>query len=416
MIANNEQDEQSSANTFVGRQPIFDRDQNVFGYELLFRSGSTTNANLAGQGDMVSLSLMNNSLTVIGLEALTGGKKAFVNITRKLLLDGDYTVLPKDVVVIELLENITPDDEVLDACKKLKDAGYTLALDDMVSEKGYESLLGLVDIVKVDFRGVAPQERIALAQRLAGLDVKLLAEKVETREEYAEAVEANHDLFQGYFFSKPQIIEGQELSGLKQNYLRLMAEVNRLDINFDQLEQVIRSDVSLSAKLLRYLNSASFGVKNRIDSVKHALVLLGVKPLKKWVTLITMSHIGKDAPDELMVNSLIRARFCELIAQHTGLAERQFDVFMMGMMSVLDVMLGQPIEEVMASLPLPPDVKATLAGEETPLSNLYAFSLACERVNRSRAVELAQSLGVPESQADQVYFDAIVWADQVVRG
>ncbi len=398
---------------FVGRQPIFNPQQVVFGYELLFRSGSF-NANNAGQGDHVTTTVMNNSLSVIGLGTLTGGKKAFVNMTRGLLLNGEYSVLPKETVVIELLEDISPDREVIEACKQVKSAGYTLALDDLVSSEGYEPLLDLADIVKVDFMGTDYAKREQLAQQLSGRRVHLLAEKVETHDEFAQALRHGYEFFQGYFFSKPQVIAARDIPGMNQNYLQMLVEVNRPDIDFDRLEMLIKTDVSLSSKLLRYLNSASMGVRNKITSVKQALVMLGIQPLKRWATLTFMSNIGKDKPDELMVASLVRARFCESIAKEAGLAERHFDMFMMGMLSILDALMGRPIEELLAPMPLAGDVKATLAGQPTGISHIFSLAVACERVDRPLVLELAGQAGVDIQNVDDFYRDSIVWADGVM--
>ena len=399
---------------FVGRQPIFSQAQSVYAYELLFRSGSTTNANTAGQGDAVTTTVMNNSLSVIGLDTLTGGKLAFVNMTRTLLLRGDYKVLPKDVTVIELLEDIVPDPEVIEACRELKSAGYMLALDDLVSSDGYEPLLDLADIVKVDFMGTDHAKREQLAKKLAGHNTRLLAEKVETHDEFAQALQHGYELFQGYFFSKPEIVAVKDVPGMNQNYLRMLVEINRPDIDFDQLEKIVKTDLSLSSKLLRYLNSASMGVRNKITSIKQALVMLGLKPLKRWATLIFMANMGKDKPEELMVTSLVRAKFCESMAKQAGLSEREFDLFMMGMMSVLDVMMGRPIDELLGPMPLEQDVKATLSGQPTKLSGVFDLAVACERVNRPRVIKLAEQSGIDLQDVDQAYRDSITWADGVM--
>lgn len=397
---------------FVGRQPIFDTKKEVVAYELLFRSGSA-NANMAGQGDEVTTTVMNNSLSLIGLDTLTGGKKAFVNMTRGLLLSGDYCVLPSESTVIELLENVRPDPEVIAACRKLKSAGYTLALDDLTSTEGYEPLLELADIIKVDFMGVDPSERGMLAQSLSAYDAMLLAEKVETHEEFEEAVQQGYGMLQGYFLSKPQIIAAKDVPGMKHVQIQLLIEVNRPGIDFDKLEDLVKTDVSLSSKLLRYLNSASFGVRNKISSVKQALVMLGIQPVKKWATLVCMSNISQDKPDELMITSLVRARFCENLAEDAGLKNRQFDAFMMGMLSILDVLMGRPIDELLEPMPLANDVKATLTGEQTALTDLYQLAVSCEQVDGTHVTEFADRAHLDICRVYETYRESLVWADQV---
>lgn len=399
---------------FVGRHPIFNREQQVVAYELLFRSGET-NKNLAGQGDEVSFAVLHNSLSVFGLDALTSGKMAYVNFTRQLLLNADYTVLPKENTVIELLENIKPDAEVIDACKQLKKYGYRLAIDDVVSVEHVEPFLGLVDIVKVDFMGTTTADREALRERLDGYKLDMLAEKVETRAQYKEALAQGYAMLQGYFFCQPEIIEGQDIPGVKQNYLRLLAEVNQPDIDFDKFEQIIKSDVSLTSKLLKYLNSASFGVRHKISSIKQAMVLLGAKPLQKWVSLVTMSQLGIDQPDELMITSLTRAKFCESVAGNIDMESRQFDLFMTGLMSMLDVMLGRPISELLDGMSLSNDVKETLMGRPTLLSNIYELAVSLERQDHAKIESLVKRIEIDLRLVNEAYRQSIFWADQASK-
>jgi len=405
-------DQSSCRMAFVGRQPIFDAQNSVLAYELLFRSGEG-NANLSGQGDALTTAVMNNSLSVIGLDKLLGGKKAFVNITRGLLLSGDYSVLPKEAFVIELLENIEVDEEVIEACKKLKEDGYTLALDDLVSTEGYEPLLEMADIIKVDFIDTTAEQQMELAMVLSGHNVKLLAEKIETHQEFELAVKNGYTMFQGYFFSKPQIISAKDVPGMNHTYLQLLVEVNHPEVDFDRLGNLIKTDLSLSSKLLRYLNSAALGVPNRITSVKQALVMLGIQPVKQWATLSYMSNIGQDKPDELMVTSLVRAKFCESIACQVGLEKRQFDVFMMGMLSILDVLMGRPIKEILEPMPLADDVKATLQGEPTKLSDLFGLAISCEKVDQLHVTELSERVRLDVPTVYDVYRESLTWADVV---
>lgn len=409
-VLTQQEDKNPDVSAFVGRHPIFDPNQQVVGYELLFRA-DTTNANSMGQGDEVSSILMNNSLNVLGLNTLTGGKTAFVNITRQLLLNGDYAVLPKERVVIELLENVTPDADVVRACKVLKDEGYILALDDFVSVQGYEGVLDLADIVKIDFLGTTADQRRSLLKQLEGYKCQVLAEKVETKDEFAEALGLGCTMVQGYYFCRPEIIEGKKMSGIHQNYLRLLAEVNRPNVDLDKLEEIIKSDVSLASKLLLYLNSASIGVRHKITSIKQAMVMLGAKPLAQWVSLVAITHIGSGKPDEVMVTSLKRARFCETIADHVDLNHRRFDLFMLGMLSMLDVLLNRPIEELLAPMPLSLDVKETLSGGTTALGKVLDLTIGCERNDCSLVIDLSSQLGLSGEHTEQIYRDAIFWAD-----
>ena len=240
---------------FVARQPIFDAEQNVFAYELLFRTGMEDFFNF-DDSDQAASSVIVDSFLLFGLETLTGGQKAFINCTREMLVKGYMALLPKEQVVVEILETVEPDEEIIGACLRLKRAGYLLALDDFVYEDKYEPLLELADIIKVDFQATEAAGRKSLVERMAPRGVKLLAEKVESKQEFEQAVEMGYDYFQGYFFSRPQILSGQDVPGYKLNYLRVLQAVNRPEVNLREIENVIKQDVSLTYKLLRYLNSA----------------------------------------------------------------------------------------------------------------------------------------------------------------
>ena len=259
---------------FVARQPIFDPHQKVYAYELLFRSGMD-NFFDASDPDQASTSVIVDRLLLMGMEKLTGGDRAFINCTRNVLIKGYAALLPKDKVVVEILESVEPDDEVVGACLRLKRAGFMLALDDFIYEERLEPLLPLVDFVKVDFRETTERDRRALVEKLSPRGIKMVAEKVETRSELQQASEMGYTYFQGYFFSKPEIIVAKDIPGYKLNYLRVLQAVNQPEINLVELENIIKLEASLTYKLLRYLNSAFFGFRTEIRSIHHALALLG---------------------------------------------------------------------------------------------------------------------------------------------
>ena len=242
---------------FIARQPIFDIRQNVFAYELLYRSG-IKNLYAGINGDQASSEVIGSSFLLFGLENLTMGKKAFINFTRKLLEDEVATLLPKESIVVEVLENVEPDKQMLSACIKLKELGYQLALDDFAYDPRFEPFIDLVDIIKVDFLQTSPQDRAALVQRIGNKNIKFLAEKVETKEDFNQALQAGYSYFQGYFFSKPNIVSGKDITSFKLTYLQLLQEIGKPDLDFDELEETIKRDVALSYKLLRYINSAAF--------------------------------------------------------------------------------------------------------------------------------------------------------------
>ena len=320
---------------FVARQPIFNQQQEVYAYELLYRSGINKFYSCL-DGDQASSEVITNSFLLIGLETLTRGKKAFINFTKNLLEDEVAILLPQEHIVIEILQDIEPDEKTLQACKKLKEMGYRLALDDFVYDDKFIPLIELADIIKVDFLTTDEEERGALVQRIGLQKNSFLAEKVETREDFVQAVEMGYSYFQGYFFSKPLIVASRDIPSFKLTYIKILQEIHKPEIDFDQLEKLIKTDVSLSYKLLKFINSLAFGFYSEIRSIKQALTILGEKEIRKWLSLISLQSVGKNKPDELMITALCRARFCELIASRVGLGDRSSDLFLLGMFSVID--------------------------------------------------------------------------------
>jgi len=399
----------STGETFIARQPIFDGQYHVFGYELLFRSGPQ-NFFPGVDGDHASSKLMSDSMCVHGLGALTAGRKAFVNITRNVLVNELYTVLPPEVTVIELLETIPPDEQVIGACRAVRESGYLLALDDFVFEPRYEAFLPEVDIVKVDFISATPEQRRAIVRRSEIDGFALLAEKVESYEEVHEAARLGYRYFQGFFFCAPQMIATREIPSVKLNYLRLLDQMNRPTLNVDRLEEIIRCDVGLSFKLLKYLNSAALGLRHRITSIKHAITMLGERAVRKWASLIALTSLSEDKPSELCRLSLFRARFCELIGRDAGLRDRELDLFVLGLFSVIDALLDRPMEQILGDLRILPEVKDTLLGRPTSLSPVYQLVLAMERGRWDRVGEFVQRLSLEGTQAPAAYRSAILWA------
>ena len=298
---------------FIARQPIFDRCSSVAGYELLFRSGPE-NRFPTMDTDLAASQGLERALMSFGFDSITDSKPAFVNLSRRVLLSELYTLLPPERSVIELLETVEPDADVIAACGRLKDNGYRLALDDFVYRPGFDPLLDLADFVKIDFRNEASRAP-ATVDRLKGRPPRLLAEKVETLGERVLAERLGFELFQGYFFCKPEMIAGKAIGPSKANYLRLLREVGQGEVEFDRVESVIRQEVAFSIRLLRYLNSAGFGWRYEVETINHALRLLGVRQLRKWVAAVATVGLAEGKPTELLVTGLLRARLAELLVE-----------------------------------------------------------------------------------------------------
>ncbi|RMF93553.1 MAG: HDOD domain-containing protein [Nitrospinota bacterium] len=406
--------QEAEVDVFVARQPIFDRQQRVYAYELLFRSGPE-NFFTPVDGDKASSKVMTDSFLLIGGLDITGGKRAFINFTRDLLLQEYASLFPPEWIVVEILETVGAEPEVIAACQKLKRQGYLLALDDVDgSWKGQKPLIELADILKIDFALTSPEERKALQRHLPSPKVHLLAEKVETREEFRQAVESGYTYFQGYFFQKPEILSSKDVPKFKVNYLTLLQEVNQPELDFQRIETVLKRELSLSYKLLRYINSAAFGLRSKVHSLRQALVLLGETAFKKWASLMILADLGRDKPSELVVSSIIRAKFAELLAPLLGLHDRESDLFLLGMFSQIDVLIGRPMTELIRELPLPEDVKHALSGKENRLRTVYEAILAYEKGEWERFATLLSSLGGEEAPVSELYLQAVSWATQTV--
>lgn len=398
---------------FVARQPIFDAHQTVYGYELLYRSGSS-NVYEGKDGSEASLSVIRNAFLMLGPQALTGRKKAFINFTRDLLVDGVALSLPHNQTVVEILENIEPDESTLSACRELKEAGFTLALDDYtLANTTQESFLELADIIKVDFKLTPAQDRWKIIKRHSSQRKQFLAEKVETRQEFKGAVNKGYALFQGYFFSKPVLVSGRDIPTIKLNYMQVVREVNRRELDFYQLEKVIKQDTSLCYTLLNYINSAYFGLREHITSIRHAMVLLGESEVRKWASLVLFTFIGHDKPSEVIVTSLIRARMCEALATHTNLKGCESELFFVGMFSMLDVLIGRPLREILDSMRLTNDVKNALLGMKSKYREVFDLVVNYQSGNWEQFAKSAKKLSLDQTTVPKLYLESVEWADQI---
>ncbi len=401
--------------TFIARQPIFDLHKNVFAYELLFRSG-WENFFSHDDIDQAASKVIGDSVLVHGLDTLTAGKKGFYNLTRETLLEAYYTVLPKDETVVEILENVEPDAEVIKAAEKVKAAGYTLALDDFVYNDRFVPLLDLADIIKVDFLLSDRNEQAELAARFAPKGIKMLAEKVETWEVYQEAKKMGYVYFQGYFFSKPTVMVSKDVPAFKLHYLQILRELQKPDLNYHGLEDIIKMEMSLSYKLLRYINSAFFGWKTEISSINHALVLMGENDVKKWASLMVLSSMADDKPDdkpdELVIQAIFRAKFSECLAPRFGLGARSQDLFLMGMFSLIDAIIDISLSEILGKLPISEEIKLALLEQKGRMGEVYQLVLAYGKGNWEEIDELATRFGISNEGISQFYMEALGWANQ----
>ena len=391
---------------FIGRQPIFDRNMEVFAYELLFRSGHDLSAGVI-DGDSATSQVILNTFVNMGLEKIVGEHKAFINMTRVFISNPDLVIMPPDQVVLELLEDIEPNQTIIDTLVTLKKQGHTIALDDFVYDEKFEPFLELADIVKIDIMSL---DRNQISQHVAKLkanNIKILAEKIETHEEFEFLKDLGFDYYQGYFFSKPSIVQGKSIAPNQLMVLKLISKINNPDVEVEELSHIISTDVSLSHKVLKFINSPLSGLRSEVDSIQQAVVLLGLNTIKNWVTIMALAN-GSDKPAELSTLALIRGRCCELQAKACKLPKPD-SFFTVGLFSSLDAMMDIPLEDLLEELALSEDAKLALLKHTGIFGEALNSTLAMERSDFS----LIGFSDLDMNTLSDIYLEAIHWADEL---
>lgn len=395
---------------FLARQPIFDKKNKIIAYELLFRTGMLNKYNSV-DGDNATIEVIKNTLFNFGIEKIAKSKKVFINFTENILKSNILDLLSPEYVVVEILEDIEPTLEIINICKKLKEMKYTIALDDFVFHNKYKSLMEFVDIIKVDFRITNGEERKEVIKKIKNKNIKFLAEKVETIEEFNDAVKYGYSYFQGYYLSKPVVISGKKIPENKIIHMRLLEELNSKDFSLEKVEELIKKDISLSYKLLRIVNSAEFGLKHKVTSIKQALSYTGEIQVKKWLYLVSIKAIGDDRPDFIIFESLARAKFGELIFLKTRFKNDSFNAYLTGMLSLVDVILEKPIDEILEEILVDEDVRSALIGEK---NNKYGFLLSLilnyEQGKIDKIFELMEYFNISTDELRSSYMEAIEWS------
>lgn len=401
---------------FIARQPIFDRRNDLVGYELLYRPGVAAVA--AGvSADSVSMTgtTLVSGMLAIGLEQLTGKARAWVNFPRELLLAQDFDLLDPKRCTIELLETVACDEQSVAACQALRDKGFTLALDDFVAGPEYAPLLRLAHIVKLEVMGREESELRGVVNRLKPFGVQLLAEKIENKDEYAMCQRLGFSLFQGYYFSRPELVQRRDLPVEMQGIAKLMKLLLETDIHDREIEKEFQSSPGLTLKLLRIVNAAWMGGRN-IASIGHAVRLTGRATLHRWLALllVSMTPRSSDVDQELLLNCLERARFCELLATRTDARVEESALFLTGLLSTFDRILGMTMPELLTHVRVAPEVEAALLGQEgayTPILNLATAYAAGEW---DTAVELGERVGAVD-ELPEWFAESAGWAREMIR-
>ena len=401
---------------FITKQPIFYKNKKkVYGYELLFRNGIDEFYNFEDP-DSATIDVIINTFIQEGILKIVENKKAFINFTRNLIEREFPTLLPKDIVVIEILEDIHPDKEFLSIIRRLKSKGYIIAIDDFIFQEHLLSFVELADIIKVDFIELRDKvERERVVREFGRYKIKFLAEKVETIEDFNEGIELGYELFQGYFFSRPQLIRGKKIPENKIVYLQLINEASKKDLDFDRIEEILKQDVSLIIKLLKYVNSPFFGFRYKIESIRHALALLGEKEFKKWISLLSLVHLGGRFHEELIKLALTRAKLFEELSRYSMmLLDYKDKLFLTGILSTVDAILEKPMEEILEDLNISDDIKDGLLGKENVLNEMIKLAKAIEYSEWREIDKILEKYRIKGRNFSSSYIKAIIWANQIL--
>lgn len=390
---------------FIGRQPIFDADRNVVAYELLFRSGQRNTATVV-DGDQATAQTLVNGIMDFGLDQVVGNKLAFVNLTRNFLLNQDRLPALQGRLVLEVLEDITPDPPIIDALKELVRRGYTVALDDFTYREELRPLIAIAQIIKLELPQIGLDALPSHVERLRKFNCRLLAEKIETYEEFERCKALGIQYFQGYFLSRPETLSNKRLPANKLAVLQILAKVQDPDATLDELEKLVGADVALSYRILRFANSAQFAVSTKVDTVRRAIVMTGLQQIRTWVSLIVLARLD-DKPPELLRIAIQRARLCELLARDLDRKPPE-SYATAGLFSTLEALLDRPIDEVLASLPLNDDLVAALRDQSGPIGEVLRMVLDGERGDWSACARL----GIDTARISALYLSAIEWTEQ----
>jgi len=399
----------------VASQPIFNTKTEIFGYELLYRAGQDSTEYDGKDPNSATKDVMVTAFSDIGIEEITGGRKAFVNFTSDLILHEVPLMLSNNILVVELLEDIRPTEAVLAACRKLKKRGYLIALDDFVYSEEYEPLIQLADIVKIDFLNCSEKEiRRDVKKINSGHRKILLAEKVESYEDLAVAKSLGFTLFQGFFFCKPKITNSKFIDTMKISKLQLLKYIADPDVSFFVLANVIKRDVILSYRLLKIVNSAYFGLKYSVTGILHALTILGLDEIRKWVSLILLNEIKASKPGELIRAALVRGMFMEKIAIHMKKRKNRDEYFMVGLFSLADAIMDSKIEDIMKQTHLSPEICEPLMTGEGEKAELLKIIVNIEKAQWDEALTISMKYGIEENKMNQYYIESMVSANKIL--
>lgn len=393
---------------FVARQPIYNRQLEVFAYELLFRNG-VNNYAVFDDADQATSQVILNTFMEIGLEKIVGEKMAFINLTRMFILGSYLFPFPQTRIGLEILEDIRIDASIIESIRKLSAQGYLIVLDDFVYHEALCPLVEMADIIKLDILALGRSGVSDHMEILKKYGIEMLAEKVETQDDFEFCKKLGFHYFQGYFFCQPHVIKGQRIPVNRLATLQILSKLQDPGIDMQELETLVSQDASMSYKLLRYVNSSIYSLPNRVESIGQALTILSQQGLKAWASLIALSSID-DKPHELLQTALMRAKMCELIAIAMKYNNKEF-FFTVGLFSVLDALVDVPMRKLLNSLPVSTDISQALLQHQGVLGEALQCVLAYERGDWDNVT----CFGLARNQITHAYLDAVSWADKAGR-
>jgi len=396
----------------MARQPILDLKLNIYGYELLYRSHHLIMDE--NDGDVATLNVINNTFMTIGFEEVIDQGLAFLNFTSDLIKQDVPLVFNKEAIVIEILEDVEPEDSLMKKIIELREKGYVFAVDDYDSNYHYDEFLDFVDIVKVDFKKTNKYEREDITRKLKRRSLTLLAEKIENNDEFLEAKRLGYDLFQGFFFQKPQILKNREIKALNTNHIEAINELSKPEPDYKALTEIIKRDVAMTYKFMKLVNSVAFYSLSKIESINDALVRLGFREINKYVFLLMFKHLAVGSPDVLINNALIRAKFSEGLAKKSRFRKKCDDFFLLGMFSMIDVILSVPKEEALREIPISIELRSALTGlVENEYSEMMGLIINHERGNFEALDNYLGGLDISVETMNNEYFNAIQWNSEI---
>jgi len=399
--------------SYVARQPILDSKQQLVAYELLFRDGKSNSFPNINPNQATSNILTNNHLT-LGVEQVTGNLPAYINFHSETLIRHFPSFLDAKKVVIEIVEDVEINDELISAVKSLREKGYQLALDDFDFNPKWSVLFPYIDTIKVDVLAFSIIEISRFVRELKDFQGTLLAEKVETLQQFEKLKMLGFTLFQGYFFAKPEMLKQKKITTTKQNILDLITQSSQKQLDLDMISEIFSSDPGLTYKLLRFINSPTYGSSQEITSLKHALIYIGELELKKFIALLALSDLSEGKCTEIMRFSLIRAKFCEQISQLRKDDENPPKAFLTGILSLIDGILDHDLENVLEVLPVHNDIKSALRKEDNQLSYYLTLAIAVEQGEWQKSESILGQLGIDMFFCFNAYQKAMDWADEML--